>query len=414
MNDLIQLSVVSPVYKAEEVVAELVKQIVKNIAPIVENFEIILVEDNSEDNSWLEIEKECKKDKRVKGIKLSRNFGQHAAVSAGLKYAFGEKVVIIDCDLQDNPEDLPRLWEKSKEGYNIVMAKRIRRKEKFLKQFFSRIFHLFLSLRKGKRTDPTIANYAIYDREVLEEYFTHHENRAFSVLNLNRDYSYTTIDVIQEISARGESSYTIPRLFLLAFSAFSISGKEKKKALYVIQKTINITIEGYEVRLVPMTEEKIEKIRQWRNDSKISRYMEHQAYITPEMQQKWFESVCTPNSYYSIIEYEGKEIGLVNVKDIDYNEMTAEGGLFIYNDFYLNSDVSFRVALCHNDFLFDSVKLRKVYIHILKNNKRAIEYNKIFGYILLDDQEDVENQGYVLNSKEIYYKQRKLILKLIS
>jgi dolichol-phosphate mannosyltransferase len=87
MIENIKLSIVSPVYRAEKMVHVLVERIVKSIATITEDFEIILVNDASPDASWPAIEQECAKEKRVKGINLSRNFGQHYAITAGLHYA---------------------------------------------------------------------------------------------------------------------------------------------------------------------------------------------------------------------------------------------------------------------------------------------------------------------------------------
>jgi len=86
------LSVISPVYKAKEIIPELVRRITDSVSKISDNFEIILVEDGCPENSWLAIKKECEKDERVKGIKLSRNFGQHYAITAGLKAAKGKQV----------------------------------------------------------------------------------------------------------------------------------------------------------------------------------------------------------------------------------------------------------------------------------------------------------------------------------
>src|SRR4051812_11330545 len=101
-----KLSIVSPVYKAEKIVDELVKQVTEEVSKITSDFEIILVEDGSVDQSWQAIERNCIKDKRVKGVKLSRNFGQHYAITAGLSNTKGEWVVVMDCDLQDNPSEI--------------------------------------------------------------------------------------------------------------------------------------------------------------------------------------------------------------------------------------------------------------------------------------------------------------------
>ncbi|MDR1738084.1 MAG: glycosyltransferase family 2 protein, partial [Candidatus Symbiothrix sp.] len=112
------ISIVSPVYRAEKIVPELVKQIIENVEKITPDFEIILVNDASPDNSWAAIAAECRKDRRVKGINLSRNFGQHYAITAGLTYARGEWVVVMDCDLQDRPDEIPNLYKKAMEGYD--------------------------------------------------------------------------------------------------------------------------------------------------------------------------------------------------------------------------------------------------------------------------------------------------------
>ena len=114
------LSIVRPVYQAEEIVDELVKRIVTVVAKITDEFEIILVEDGSQDQSWERIKTNCEVDARIKGIKLSRNFGQHYAISAGLEQSAGDYVVVMDCDLQDNPEYIPSLIEKSLAGFDFL------------------------------------------------------------------------------------------------------------------------------------------------------------------------------------------------------------------------------------------------------------------------------------------------------
>lgn len=107
-------SIVSPVYRAEQIVPELVRRIRAAVETITQDYEIILVEDGSPDNSWQAIAAESKKEARVKGIQLSRNFGQHYAITAGLDHTNGEWVVVMDCDLQDQPEEDCFLISKSK------------------------------------------------------------------------------------------------------------------------------------------------------------------------------------------------------------------------------------------------------------------------------------------------------------
>jgi len=170
-------------------------------------------------------------------------------------------------------------------------------------------------------------------------------------------------------------------------------------------------LKKYGVVLNRLTHDKIELVRNWRNDPKIAKYMEFRDYITPEMQEKWFKTIDNDNNYFFIIEYEGKEIGLSNLKDIDWEQKIGEGGIFIYDDTYLNSDVSFRVSLCGLDFDFETLNLERVKAHILSDNKRAIQYNKMLGFELQPNQENIENQLYYLE-KEKYLKKRAYISRL--
>jgi len=123
------ISIVIPVYKAELCLYELYSRLKKSLELITEDFEIILVEDCGGDRSWNIIEELSKHDKRVKGIQLSRNFGQHYAITAGMDCADGDWYVVMDCDLQDRPEEIPRLYNKAIEGYEIVLARRGKRKD---------------------------------------------------------------------------------------------------------------------------------------------------------------------------------------------------------------------------------------------------------------------------------------------
>mgnify|MGYP006301882051 FL=1 len=94
-----KISVVTPVYQSEKIIPQLVREITYAIEKLVDSFEIILVEDRSTDKSWDAIRTECQKSSKVKGIRLSRNFGQHCAITAGLSHSKGEWVIVMDCDL---------------------------------------------------------------------------------------------------------------------------------------------------------------------------------------------------------------------------------------------------------------------------------------------------------------------------
>lgn len=223
----IKLSIVSPVYRAEKMVHMLVERIVKSVTTITEDFEIILVNDASPDASWSIIEHECAQDKRVKGINLSRNFGQHYAITAGLHYAKGEWVVVMDCDLQDRPEEIPALYQKALEGYDIVYARRVDRQDKGLKKLSSSIFHKTFDWLSGSKTDKTIANFGIYKQCVIAEYNRMPElARSFGTLIRYLGFTKTTIDVQHAERAEGKSSYNLYKLLKLSFDVI-ISNSNK-------------------------------------------------------------------------------------------------------------------------------------------------------------------------------------------
>lgn len=151
-------------------------------------------------------------------------------------------------------------------------------------------------------------------------------------------------------------------------------------------------ISKYGVTLKRLTPDKIELVRNWRNDPKISQYMEFKDYITPEMQEKWFSKIDNECNYYFIIVYQGKEVGLTNVKDINYDKMEGEGGIFIYADEFLNSDVAYRATMCQLDYFFETLNFNQIVGRVLRNNKRAIRYNNSLGGEPLPNQEHLENQ----------------------
>jgi len=218
-SQLLKFSIVSPVYLAETVITELVSEIYMAMENLG-SYEIILVEDSSPDNSWKIIEQLSKKYSSIKAIKLSRNFGQHAAITAGLNYAKGEWVIVMDCDLQDKPSEIPRLYSKAKEGFDIVQAKRTIRYDGFFKKTFSRFFYKLFEILSGVGQDHTIANFGIYNKKVIKAFNTFNEPlRSFpSIINWI-GYSKTSIEVAHGINSDDrKTSYSVKKLIRLALS----------------------------------------------------------------------------------------------------------------------------------------------------------------------------------------------------
>jgi len=165
------LSVVSPVYRAEGIVDEFVRVVSASVRRLTENFEIVLVEDGSGDGTWSRIEAACAVDPRVKGIKLSRNFGQHKALTAGLEAARGRWTVVMDCDLQDDPAFIPDLFAKACEGHDVVLTTRTERAHGRIKNAFSRLFFNMMSYLSGdKRANWLVGGYSILSRRAVDAF----------------------------------------------------------------------------------------------------------------------------------------------------------------------------------------------------------------------------------------------------
>lgn len=169
-------------------------------------------------------------------------------------------------------------------------------------------------------------------------------------------------------------------------------------------------IEKYGVELTRLTYDKIELVRQWRNSEHVRRYMIFQDEITPEMQKKWFATIDNDFNYYFVISYNGEDIGLSNVKDIDSTYSKGEVGIFIANLQWLCSDIPVRVALCGTDFCFEQLGLEELNIHIRKDNERAIRFNMAFGFVeqKTPDQNDVFVE-MTLNKANYYIHREKLV-----
>jgi dolichol-phosphate mannosyltransferase len=226
MDNKPHISIVSPVYKAEKIVAELVRQLHESLGTITDNYEIILVNDASLDNSWEAVTGECTKDSRVKGIDLSRNFGQHYAITAGLHYAKGDWVVVMDCDLQDRPDEIPNLYSKAQEGWDIVYARRTERQDNIMKRVSSGIFNAGFAYLSGINLD-NIANFGIFHSKVVSEFNKMKEYaRSFGVLIRYLGFKSCAINVKHGERFEGKSSYTLNKLFRLAVDDI-LSGSDK-------------------------------------------------------------------------------------------------------------------------------------------------------------------------------------------
>ena len=196
---------------------ELVSRIETAVESFTHEYEIILVNDSSPDESWSRIRRICEKDKIVKGINLSRNFGQHYAITAGLANSSGEWVVVMDCDLQDRPEEIPNLYRKAQEGYDSVFAQRIDRQDSWSKRMSSAIFNRIFAFLTDQEQDKTVANFGIYKRSVIDAVLSMGDSvRWFPIMVKWVGFNIGYLPVEHAERAEGKSSYSFRRLLSVA------------------------------------------------------------------------------------------------------------------------------------------------------------------------------------------------------
>ena len=223
----VHLSIVSPVYGCVDLLPELCNQLDQHLSSITKDYEVILVNDASPDGAWEVIQHLAKRDSRIKGVDLSRNFGQQAAITAGLSHSTGEWVVVMDCDLQDQPKEIVKLYAKAQEGYEVVFGRRYQRQDSSMKVAVSRLYRLVFDYFTETTSDPAVANFGIYKRKVIDAFLTMRErNRTLQLFIRWLGFRNTSINVEHASRSSGKSSYRFGKLLRMALSnIFSQSNK---------------------------------------------------------------------------------------------------------------------------------------------------------------------------------------------
>ena len=173
-----------------------------------------MVDDGSPDGSWEKVQNLALSDPHTTGIRLSRNFGQHNALVAGMQHSRGDFVVIMDCDLQDVPEAIPDLYSKLlHENLDLVMARRIERQDTLLKRMSSMAFYKLFNALVDDYYDPSIANFGIYRRKVIASILSLREQHRFFPINIRWvGFKCGTLDVQHGRRFAGKTSYTLVKL----------------------------------------------------------------------------------------------------------------------------------------------------------------------------------------------------------
>lgn len=217
----IDFSIVIPIFYEEDNIQELYHRLTK-VMTALGSYEIIMVDDGSKDRSWPLIKELHEKDSRVKGISLSKNFGHHIAITAGLDYSRGKAVILMDGDLQDPPEEIPKLYEKYKEGYDLVYGIRQYRKDPVFKKITSYLFWGLLRRFSGVDIPKGQTMLRILSRKIVDALKEMRERARFiHGMMAWAGFNVTTLEVKHNPRVKGKSKYTIIKMFRLAFHAIT-------------------------------------------------------------------------------------------------------------------------------------------------------------------------------------------------
>lgn len=229
------LSIVSPVYNEEACLSEFLRRVQLAVQALGITHEILLVDDGSVDRSWQIIEDARRDNSAIRAVRFSRNFGHHVALSAGLDYASGEWVVVMDSDLQDNPDEIAVLYRKAQEGFDVVLGRRASRRHGVLKQLLARLFYRCLNYLSDGAFDPRVGVFRIMSRRVVCEVCRLREvSRFFSGLVAWVGFRQTSVDVLHGARFAGDTKYPLRRQIALAVDALlAFSEKPLKLAIYV-------------------------------------------------------------------------------------------------------------------------------------------------------------------------------------
>lgn len=222
---MIKYSIILPSYNEETNINEIYTRIYKTVSNLTEEYEVIFINDGSTDNTEQKIRELHGQNSRVKLINFSRNFGHQTAVTAGLNYAKGEVIALLDSDLQDPPEVLPSFFNKINEGYDVVYAIRKNRKESSVKKAAYFLFYRLLNVVSNIKIPLDSGDFCVMNRKIVDILNKLPERNRF-IRGLRSWVGYKQIGLEYDRDERfsGKSKYNIQKLFKLAFDGiFSFS-----------------------------------------------------------------------------------------------------------------------------------------------------------------------------------------------
>lgn len=217
------ISVVVPVLNERETIAELCRRLHAVLGEVAGRYEIIFIDDGSTDGTIDEIRRHREPDERVRYVRFRTNFGKSAALAAGFRAARYELIATLDGDLQDLPEELPRLVTRLQEGCDVVSGWRQHRRDRFSRKIASKLYNRATSWLTGVRLHDINCGLKCYRREVLNEVTVYGERHRFiPVLASHRGFQLAEVQVDHAPRAHGKSRYGIERALAGGFSLLSI------------------------------------------------------------------------------------------------------------------------------------------------------------------------------------------------
>jgi glycosyltransferase involved in cell wall biosynthesis len=210
-----------PVYGCRDCLHVLHDRLCTSLERITPDYEIIFVDDRSPDGAWEVLRTIARSNPAVRIIRLSRNFGQHKAITAGLATASGRWVVVMDCDLQDPPEEIPRLYAKAREGYDFVLARRKTDRQAWLRRLATRTYYRSRRFFMRLDVDPDYCTLSILSRKVVNAFLQMRDvDRQYMLILHWLGFERAVIEVEKGERAAGRSSYTLQGLIRLGVDGF--------------------------------------------------------------------------------------------------------------------------------------------------------------------------------------------------
>jgi polyisoprenyl-phosphate glycosyltransferase len=243
-----ELSVVVPVYGCADCLVSLHARLTESVAQITDRYELVFVDDRSVDDGWSVLGRLAAGDEHVRAFRLSRNFGQDAAITAGLHQAAGDWAVVMDCDLQEAPEDIPRLWAAAGEGYDIVRTTRRGWRHSAFRRFTSRVYRR-LTLETDVR--PDYSNLSLLSRRVIDAFLRLHDRDREYMIALDwLGFDSTAIEIEHHERHAGESGYTLRGLIRVALDGMFFRSTVLLRLVVLlgfVVALIGVVVAGFEV-----------------------------------------------------------------------------------------------------------------------------------------------------------------------